>query len=82
MWPISGIYAITLILPGTTILILFKAKSGTDFNIGYHVNAYETEALRRFSYNARAGLISHSFLIFEAALLCWMSIRDYDKGSL
>ena len=55
MWPTNGLYGIDPIPPEVTTVILFKAKSGTLFNIGYHNDAYGTDELRRFSYNGGAG---------------------------
>lgn len=55
MWPTNGLYGTSPIPPEVTTVILFKAKSGTLFNIGYHNDAYGTDELRRFSYNGGAG---------------------------
>ncbi len=55
MWPTNGLYGTRSIPPEVTTVILFEAKSGTQFNIGFHNNAYGTDELRRFSFNEGAG---------------------------
>ena len=53
--PGNGIYGTIPVPPGATTILLFKTVGGTVFNIGYHSGDYETESLRRISYNSSTG---------------------------
>ena len=53
IWNFGGIYGTFPISSGTTTTVLFKTTSGTAFDIGFHMGAYDTESIRRFSFKAR-----------------------------
>ena len=55
IWPFGGIYGTFPVSPDTTTTVLFKTTSGTAFDIGFHTGDYETESLRRFSFNSAGG---------------------------
>ena len=55
IWNFGGIYGTFPISSGTTTTVLFKTTSGTAFDIGFHMGAYDTESIRRFSFNSSQG---------------------------